>query len=570
MTSRKTWKILSQAPESFKTKFPQYSQIILNLIYHRLPHNLVNIENFFNPDYTKTLHSPFLFKDMSKAVKRILEAVDKKEKIAIFGDYDVDGVTSVLILCDTLSALGSEPTVYIPDRKDEGYGLNFPAITEFKKKKIKLLITVDCGVRDIEEIEKANKLGLDVIITDHHLPGRELPKALAIINPRLKNERYPFKDLAGVGVAYKLALALIKEVPEQFPAGFEKWLLDLVALGTVADMVPLLGENRTLVKYGLVVLNKTRRLGLQELFKTARLNFSSKNPLGTSQIGFQIAPRINSAGRIDHANFAFALLNTQEKAEAQKIASNLEEKNSQRQKITHEIVQKIEEKVDKNQKLIFVGQKGWPIGILGLVAGKICEKFARPTFVYTIKDQLCRGSIRSLGKFKVVATLEECRDLLIDYGGHDFAGGFSFNIQNEKKLAKKLQKIADKLLSEKDLVQEIQIDGRISLTEVNQKMYKDLKKLEPFGSGNPAPLFLAEKVKVFGCNIIGSDNKHLKIWFQDGEQYFEAIAFGKGNRHGSLVTNKNTFLDIIFEISSDEWNGEKKLTLIIRDFRISP
>lgn len=566
----KTWKVLPPAPESFYKEFPEYSKTVLNLIYHRIGKDKKEIAEFFNPNFNDDLNDPFLFREMEKAVERVLGAIKKKEKIAVYGDYDVDGITSTCVIKSTLKELGANPIIYIPDRGKEGYGLNKSAINYLKDKKVKLIITVDCGIRSDTEIEKAKELGIETILTDHHMPGETIPPAYAVINPKVKNELYPFLELAGVGVAYKLALALIKTTPKKIEKGFEKWLLDLVALGTVADMVPLIGENRTLVKYGLIVLGKTKRIGIKSLFSTARVKLSAKLPPSTSQISFQIAPRLNAAGRMDHANSSFELLDTKDQQEAEELAKQLETKNGRRQRLTDKVVTAIEDGLDLKQKIVFAGHEEWPVGILGLAAGKITEKYARAAFIFNEGKEKCQGSVRSMGKFKVVWALEQCKELLLGYGGHDYAGGFSFLPENKDKIKRKLYRIANKLLEEKDLAWEVKIDQRIRLSDVNWSLLEEIKHMEPFGVGNANPLFLAEKVELFQCQLVGNGNKHLKMWFREDGTVYESIGFGKGDKYCLLIPENNPKLDIIFEISSDEWNGQKKMQLIIRDLRLSP
>jgi len=574
----KTWKVLPPAPNEFHKNFSEFSKILLNLLYHRVGNDRKAIAEFFNPNFENDVHSPFLLRDMEKAVGRILKAIKNKEKIAIYGDYDVDGITSASVLKSVLKKLGVEPKVYIPDRGKEGYSLNLKAIKYLKSEKIKLIITVDCGIRDKLEIQKAGEYGMDVILTDHHMPGENLPEAYAIINPKVKNEVYPFRELAGVGVAFKLAVAIIESAPKKvFKQGFEKWLLDLVALGTIADMVPLVGENRTLVKYGLLVLSKTDRLGVKSVFSSAKIELSPKNIPSTGQISFQIAPRLNAAGRMDHANSSFELLNTQDPEEAAQLARELESKNGRRQRLTDKVVKEIEEKINLKQKIVFAGSSEWPAGILGLAAGKITEKYARAAFVFNESKKKYQGSVRSMGKFKVVWALEQCKNLLLGYGGHDYAGGFTFLPENKDKLERKLHRIANKLLEEKDLAWETKIDQRIKLTDIDWTLLEEIKKMEPFGMGNSSPLFLAERVELFQCQQVGNGSKHLKMWFRDNgsggnNTVFEAIAFGKGDKFCMLIpqSGKGVLLDIVFEISNDEWNGNKKLQLIVRDLRLSP
>jgi len=570
MTLRKTWKVLPAAPADFYRQFPEYSKTVLNLLYHRVGKDKKAITSFFNPDFERDLPDPFLFRDMEKAVGRILRAVKNREKIAVYGDYDVDGITSTSVVKIVLDQLGADSLIYIPDRAKEGYGINLNALKFIKGQGVKLIITVDCGIRSIEEIRQAKKWGMDVVLTDHHMPGEAIPKALAVINPKVKKETYPFRDLAGVGVAFKLAVAIVQTAPRKFTDGCEKWLLDLVALGTVADLVPLAGENRTLVKYGLIVLGRTKRLGIKALFSAARLELSAQNPPDTGQISFQIAPRLNAAGRMDHANASFELLNTVDEKEAAELARQLETKNGRRQRLTDKVVKEIENKLDLKKKVVFEGHPEWPVGILGLAAGKITEKYARAAFIFNIKKDLCQGSVRSMGKFKVVWALEQCKDLLLGYGGHDYAGGFTFLPKNQEKIRRKLYRIANKLLKEEDLVWETQIDQRVELKEINWELLTEIKRMEPFGVGNSSPLFLAQGVELFQCSLVGNGHKHLKMWFRDGDKTFEAIGFGKGDKYCHLTPNKNPQLDIVFEISSDEWNGQKKLQLIVRDLRVSP
>ncbi len=567
----KKWSVRPKANSKYYAQFPDISKTILDLLYYRIPRTKEALEEFFHPDYEKDVHDPFIFCDMQKAVARVFEAISRKEKIAIFGDYDVDGITSSNVLWSTLSELGAKLEIYIPDRKQEGYGMNKNALKILKEKKVKLILTVDCGIRDLKEAEQAKKIGIDLIITDHHLPGEILPEAFAIINPKVKGEKYPFKELAGVGVAFKFASAIIKKASRgKFIKGYEKWLLDLVALGTIADMVPLVGENRTLVKYGLIVLSKTKREGIKAIFNSAKVPLSPSSPPNSNQIGFFVAPRLNAAGRMDHANSSFELLRTKITKKATQIAEELEEKNSRRQHLTDKIVKEVEARINLKNKLVFEGDESWPVGILGLVAGKICEKYARPAFIYHISGAgKCQGSIRSIKEFKVVKNLEEIKELLSSFGGHDFAGGFSFDAYNKEKIKRNLNRLADQKLREEDLILEIEIDKLIKLKEINWDLYNELKKMEPFGMGNASPLFLAKGVELFQCNMVGNGNKHLKMWLKEDGQIFESIAFGKGEEHSKLISRPNTKVDIVFEISSDEWNGEKKLQLYVRDLRLS-
>jgi len=359
---KKKWKILDKAPKDFFSQFPEIDPIVLQLLYNRGLKTQKQIDEFLNPDYGQDQHDPFLFKDMEKATKRIFKALTNKEKVAIYGDYDADGVTSTAVIYNVLKELGFKNIeVYIPYRMTEGYGINEVAVKEFEEKNIDLMITVDCGIANKEEIALANKKGIDVIITDHHHEPLNPPdKALAIINAKVKGEKYPFKDLAGVGVAFKLAQALIKKSREKgidIPKGYEKWLLDLVAIGTVTDCVGLIGENRTLVRYGLVVLNKTKRIGLRKLIEKANLTLGQ---IEAWNIAFQLGPRLNAAGRLDHASTSFKLLTTDDKKEAEEIVEGLEKTNRERQKITEKMVDQAKEQIDdkkaKSSIISVIGQ----------------------------------------------------------------------------------------------------------------------------------------------------------------------------------------------------------------------
>ena len=439
--------------DEFRKKFPEINAVVLQLLYSRGLKEQDKIDRFLGPDYLADQNNPFLFNDMKKAVAIILKVLKQKQKIVIYGDYDADGVTATAVLNLTLKRMGVKNlSFYIPNRLNEGYGMNKEAVKEIAKEKNDLVITVDCGITNLEEVELAKEKGMQVIITDHHLPGEKLPKADAIICPTLKNEKYPFKNLAGVGVAFKLAQALLTEYKHNNEA-FEKWLLDLVAIGTVADVVPLLGENRTLVKWGLLVLNKTQRMGLKELIEGANL----KRPLGTYNIGFQIAPRLNAAGRMDHANTAYELLVTQDEAEAIAIVNDLNKKNQSRQKVTEEMLkislEQIGEPKDKD-KILFSSYDGWSPGLVGLAAGKLCDKFHRPVIVLArlpapersdggqgkIGDKYV-GSGRSIQEFDIIQALSECSQYLEEFGGHRQACGLTvIGEENYIRLIEKMQK----------------------------------------------------------------------------------------------------------------------------------
>jgi single-stranded-DNA-specific exonuclease len=584
-----------------KNQFPQINPIILQLLFNRELKTQEQIDEFLYPDYTQDVLDPFLFFEIKKAIKRIFLAIQNQELIMVHGDYDADGICGSLLLVETLEKLGAKTEIYIPHREREGYGLKEPAI-DFLCQKIKefkkqggLIITVDCGIKDKKAVEYAKKKNVDVIITDHHYAIlKDIPKAFAIIHPKTDN-RYPFKDLAGAGVAFKLAQALLKEkqkTSNEFNfEGFEKWLLDLLVIATVADLVPVLGENKTLVKHGLIVLNKTKRIGLQELIKIIGLSsnlisnksqtFNSEQMKGISNykldtwnVGFQIAPRINAAGRLDHANTSYQLLKTQDKEEAKKLAEELNQINQERQKIIEEIVsQALKQigKVDNKQKILFVLNKNWPEGVLGLVAGRLCKKFNRSVMAMTFKKQKIdnkeRTTIKGSGRsdnFNLIVALEKVKDLLVSFGGHSGAVAFNFLENDLENFKEKLSKIASKEILDQDLIPFLKIDQEINLSEVSWELFDELKKFEPYGKDNSKPKFLIKNLKIANLEKLGQNGKHLKLLVSDDRQKpVKMIGFGFGEKELKI----NDKIDVVFEINVNEWNGNRELQLKIVDLK---
>jgi len=554
-------------------------------------------------------------KDMDKAVKRIFKAIENGEKITIYGDYDVDGVTSSVVMVSTLIELKSVigqvkkeeakkfVDIYIPDRELEGYGLNEKAINEIKKRKTNLIITVDCGVSSFESVEIVKKLGMDIIVTDHHHVPDKVPKALAVIDPKQKDCSYPFKELAGVGVAFKIAQALIgnleaKKLKTCLPAGsatsykmdvgFEKWLLDLVALGTVADCVDLVGENRTLVKYGLLVINKTKRIGIKKLIEASgtkiRENGSVKEAkmIDTTSISFMLAPRLNAAGRMDHANTSYELLNSENEREAEEFTAKLEKNNQNRQRITEKAMVEIRQRIGKYKKLpkiIIEADPDWRIGIVGLVAGKLTDEYSRPILILQQKEDVSAGSGRSIPEFNLIEAIEECKDVLISFGGHSQAAGLKIENENFKKFKKKIEDIAEKILKKEDLVPSIEIDREIDHEQINWQLIDEIEKFKPFGQGNKKPVFMAKKLEVHEIRTVGNDNAHLKLCFKtilkDGKvKYFPAIAFRLGKLAEEMPDEKpglrwGDIVDIVFQLEINEWNGNRELQMNVLDLKIS-
>ncbi|TSC95322.1 MAG: single-stranded-DNA-specific exonuclease [Parcubacteria group bacterium Athens1014_10] len=568
---KKNWRLNPKITPDLQNQFPEINPIVLQLLDEMGINTQEKIDEFWNPDYGQDLHNPFLFLDMEKAVKRIFKAIKKEEKILIWGDYDADGVTSSAVLYSTLKKLGAQVEVYLPDRELEGCGLNIEGLKKLKNKKIKLIITVDCGISNAEEAELVKKLGIDLIITDHHSQPLKLPKAYAIINPKLEKEKYPFRELAGVGVAFKLAQALLKESKIDIEKGFEKWLLDLVALGTVADCEPLLGENRTLVKYGLVVLNKTRRLGLQELIKISNLN----NLLDSEHISFQLGPRLNAASRMDHANTAFELLTTESEKEAREIAKKLNQINQQRQLMIGKIMQEAKEQIkgEKDKKIIIVESPKkwfWPVGIIGLVAGRLQDELYKPVIVITKIDKKgLQGSSRSVPEFNIVKALQECGRHLLRYGGHPEASGFSLEENKLSEFKEEINKIAERELKNLELFSWLKINAKLDLGDINWDLQEELEKFEPFGESNKKPKFLSVNLQITGLEKLGKNEQHLKLSvIQSSFNSKKFIGFGLGKTIGSKL-KIGDMVDIVFELGVNEWNGNKELQMKIIEIDIT-
>ncbi len=553
----KKWRLMPKITNNFIKKFPEISPVILKLLYNRGLTNQKLIDEFLYPD------------DMKKAVNRIKKAVKEKEKIVIHGDYDADGVCATTILYSTLKKIGAENLeIYLPHREKEGYGLNFKTIDFFKNEKINLIITCDCGISNYDEIAQANQYSIETIITDHHHQPKEIPEATAIINPNLKNESYPFKQLAGVGVAFKLAQALIKEFNISDQEAFEKWLLDLVAIGTVADISPLIGENRTLVKYGLVVLSKTKRLGLQKLFEVAAINLEKLN---TYTIGYQISPRINSAGRVDHANSAFKLLSTNNLEEAIIIASELNKNNQERQKITDQITEEakkiIQPEISK-EIIFFAANENWSSGIIGLVAGKICQEYHRPVFIFSIIDDNYTGSGRSIPEFNIIEAVESQSKLLDRFGGHSGACGLTVKKENYEKFISNLKTLAEEKLTGIELLPTLNIDLELKINDLNWSIVEELEKFEPFGDSNPRPKFLTKNLIVNEVNFVGNNNQHLKIKVNDEQGLSKkVIIFNCEDICPYLQVNDK--IDLVYELITSQWNGNKEIELNAIDLKKS-
>ncbi|MFH1111729.1 MAG: single-stranded-DNA-specific exonuclease RecJ [Patescibacteria group bacterium] len=565
----KKWQLAESITNEVRAQFPEVGPVLLQLLWNRNLKTQEKIDEFLHPDWIEDVHDPYLFKDMPIAVERVFDAIRKNEVIGIYGDYDADGVSGSVILFTTLKKLAASVKIYIPHREREGYGLNKAAINYLADNQNKLIITCDCGVANIEEVDFANKLGMDVIITDHHQAKATLPPAKAIIHPNLERENYPGKNLSGGAVAFKLVQGLLRSDyctwSDKDKESWEKWLLDLVAISLVADMVPLLGEARTLTKYGLVVLQKNKRLGLKKIMETASIMPGNIN---THTVGWQIAPRINAAGRMDHANAGFALLTTAEVKEADELARSLNLTNNERQKITDEMVNEAIQQVGdlkKNDYAICAYKPDWPLGVVGLVAGKLVQYYNRPAVVMCSDKEIVSGSGRSLPVFDLIDALSQNSDLLIKYGGHKQAAGFKLNKDNYEKFIKSFKKTAKKLLAKIDLTPELYIDCQLSLKQMDWNLYEQIIILEPTGQGNARPLFSASNLQITNIETVGSEAQHSRLILKQDDTTKKFIAFNISTIDAKIKIGD--ILDVVFEIGVNEWNGNRELQFKIIDFK---
>jgi single-stranded-DNA-specific exonuclease len=532
-------------------------ELIAQLLLNRGVVDANQVDIFISAD-ERLLNDPFLLPDMEKAVTRIYRALLSGEVIAVFGDFDVDGITATTLLVEGLSKLGARVIPYIPHRTEEGYGLNVAAIERLSHQGVTLMVTVDCGISAAPEVETAHGLGIDVVVTDHHSVPPQLPTADAVINAKRDGSAYPFPDLAGVGVAFKLIQALCSSLGKDDDMDV---FLDLVALGTVADMVSLLGENRYLVRRGLEKLRSTKRLGLIELAKCAGIPLSG---VDSDIISWYLAPRLNAAGRLDHAGIGLGLLSTRSIDEAQKLADILDRKNTERQKLTEDIIVRTRERLKEigaDAPLIMVGDKDFHSGVVGVAAGRLVEEYWRPAVVYEMGREWSRGSARSIPGFNMVAALGDCSDLLYRYGGHPMAAGFTVSTDNLNELNKRLVDIAAKQLSTEDFRRQIEVDAEIPLASLRGDTYKAMQQLAPFGVGNPYPTFLSKNVVVEDCRSVGS-GEHLKLKIRGNGVVWSGISFKNGRKMGEVTPR----LDIIYNLEVDQWAGGGTLQLNILDF----
>ncbi len=556
----KKW-VYKNTSHSTVTDFSQNAEIpeiYAYLLLNRGIDNYDDTKKFVYPSIND-VHNPFLLKDMDKAVNRIKQAIQSGEKIAVYGDYDVDGLTSSAIIKDALQCLGIGCTVYIPDRLNEGYGLNTDAIKKLAQEDINLIITVDTGITAVEEVEFGNSLGIDFVITDHHQLLDFLPKAVAVVNPHREDSEYPFRELAGVGVAFKLASALLSEQFEKKQIVMK--YIDLVSLGTISDMVPLIGENRFYAKYGLKHMPSTQNIGIKQLIRYS--GYEGKI-LDEIAVGFGLGPRINAAGRMGKAELALRLLTTDSENEASELAGMLCNINEQRKSIEQEIfLQAVEqiENSDETNKVLVVSGKNWHKGIMGIVASKIMDLYYRPVVLLSIDDEgVAHGSCRSVDDFDIFDALCRCDEFLIKYGGHAMAAGLTLNEENVNGFKIAINHLASILLSENSLVPKIEIDYEAEACEIDMELVEKITYFEPYGTNNPCPVFSMRDMMVIN-SAVTRDGKHLRLRCQNHGFYFYCIGFNMGH----LSIKEGDRIDIAFNIKINEFNGKRDFNFIIKD-----
>ena len=555
----------------------KYGELLRGLLEKRGIVNEAQADIFLNPDYKRDLHDPFLMRDMEKACVRLYEAIENKEKIVIYADYDCDGIPGAVILTDLFKLLNVpvevyphtkdfDVGVYIPQRNSEGYGLNLEAIKQFAESNVKLLITIDLGITAVVEVAQAEVDGIDVIITDHHIPPDNLPRAFAILNP--KTDDYPEKMLCGAGVVFKFVQGFLKKYGEYFKIkeGAEKWMLDMAGLATLSDMVPLTGENRAIAYFGMKVLRKSPRPGLQKLFTNVNID---QRYVTEDDIGFMITPRLNAASRMDDPMRAFELLSTNDNKQAGILADHLSKINDERKIIVTGIMREANKKLEMRdaREVVVIGDPGWHVGVLGLVAGKMCDKYKKPVFVWGKDEKDCvRGSCRSDGSVSVVELMSATRESFVDFGGHELAGGFTVHTEKIHFLEQALSANFDKTKKEK--VNDIEIhDVKSGLDAVNMKNWREIDKLSPFGFGNPKPIFLFEgskikKLKKFGKNGSG---EHLELTFSDQNKETVADSFFSGVDSFRNTLSEGLGVNLLATFDLSRFRGKEELRLRIVD-----
>jgi len=546
------------------------SKLLASLLMHRNITSTDSARSFLFPKLG-VLRDPFLLKDMDSATELIKSFIDKKKKITIYGDYDADGITATSLLYDFFSHLKIPISFYIPHRLKEGYSLNETAVREIAEDGTDLIITVDCGINSFSEITLAHKLRMEVIVTDHHQPPSGFKPLCPTINPLRPDCPFPFKELSGVGLAFYLAIAIRSKLRDTgfFQDTGEPDLrvyLGLVAIGTIADIVPLIEENRILVKSGLTVLTKIRKPGINALLRVSGIK--NNQAITTHDVAFKLAPRLNAIGRLESATRAVHLLTTDDEAEASSIAIQMDSLNAQRQKIQSEIVSECRKKIDKMEGLekhrtIVLSDPQWHRGVIGIVASKIVDEYCRPTLLFTDEGDLLKGSGRSMDGFDLYKALSGLSDLLTQFGGHEYAAGIALESKNMEEFCDRFEELASKKFNTKDMAPKIEVDAKLGLESINPQVVQDIEMLFPFGHQNPQPIFWAGPVKIVFSTVVGND--HLKLTIKEKGTTFDCIAFGKAPLHPL----KGKVVDILFHVEMNTWQGIESIQLVIVDIRLN-
>ncbi len=555
------WNLQAPVPDLVeKARGSGYSTLLLQLLYNRGVNRPEDISSFLTSDRS-LLADPLLLPGMDKAIIRVNRALLRGESMAVYGDFDADGITATAALVQGLSLVGGRAQPYIPHRQTEGHGLTFPVLKKLHEQGVSLVITVDCGVTDVEETDQAMQLGLDVIVTDHHSPPDTIPGAVAVIDPKLKGSAYPFLHLSGVGVAFKLLQGLFRNL------GIEDrvdQMTDLVAIGTIADVSPPLGENRYLIKEGLKLINSCPRPGIRELINQTRLE---QGNIDAEKISWVIAPCLNAAGRLADGLTGYKLLTTDSDDEARELARWLSDKNEERQRLTTVTLVRAREQVIARglPPLLLTADKDYPMGIAGLVAGRLTEEFYRPSVVIHTADTVCHGSCRSIREFDIIAALNKFGKYLTRFGGHAQAAGFTMPSANLPELEKALDALAREQLAGVELQPHLDIDMLVTLPELAGDTYQTTRLLAPFGNGNPVPVFMSKGVEVLEQRAMGNSGEHLRLKLRQGGTVWDAVAFRLGNHRDEAGGD----IDIVYNLEIDNWSGKKQLRLNLLDFRKS-
>lgn len=535
------------------------SNLLASILVNRGITEEKELEVFLNPT-RKDFYDPFLLPDMEIAVDRIIKAVNNKEKIMIYGDYDADGITSVSVLKKYLNQIGLETGEYIPNRLNEGYGLNKEAILKIYNMGYKLMVTVDCGISGLEEVEYANTLGIETIITDHHEPAEQLPNAIAVIDAKRKDNIYPFNQLAGVGVVFKL----IQAISIKLNLDEKEYLkyLDLVCIGTISDIVPLVDENRVIAKLGLKLIEQTKNIGLRTL-----LNIANFKKIDSNAISFGVAPRINACGRMGAQEEALKLFLTEDKQEALKIAKNLVKFNQERQntekQIFEDVIQEIEKNNDKEKKCIVLAKENWHHGIIGIVSSKVTEMYYKPSILICLEGDRGKGSGRSVPGFDLYNALSKCNNYIEKFGGHSMAIGISIKKENFEKLKAEIEKCAEES-NISDIMPIINIDKRINLKDISIEEAKSLELLEPFGEANKMPIFLIQNLKIDSIRAL-SDGKHLKLTLKQDNYIIDTIGFNMGELSKQYLLGDK--VDVVGTIEINTFGNKENIQMNLKDIR---